>query len=336
MEIRPFSCDYSDLLELVRRAWPAEHKGYLDYTEKDLEDIFQAPDTDPRLTLGAYRNGKLVAFLLSKRKRLAIHGREYLGLFNTLASTHPDHAHLFPYLRLKERCIEKAVDRGYRLNFGFVAEGIKNGSIESLYARRKGFHCCRVHSFSSLMAPETEDGPSPPLRDASESLDGLTIRPFRESDTDRCLEIVRDAVARCPVHEKWDRASFLHHFIRRAGSFARVVEREGRVEALAGCLGAVMNYRRFQRKVRIFYDLFLDRLTEAQKQGVFGLVADQSKREESDGIAVPNTGYFHTGFLERMGYQSLPFRSYQTHLLVTFFGDPVELGPRDPFYLEIL
>ena len=205
MEIRPFEPDYKALSRLIEQSWAVEHAGRIDFSEAYLKYLIEAPDTDWESTLGAYNKGTLIGFLLSKEKTVFIRGKPYKGLQQTLASTHPDFASQFPYIKVKDASIKRAVDRGYELNFGFIASGIKNNHIERLFAEKKGFQCTLVRSFGWLgYAPTKAD-----LERERIETEDVRISAFHPDDADRCLQIVELASARCPVFLEWDRESFL-------------------------------------------------------------------------------------------------------------------------------
>ena len=332
MEIRPFASDYSELRRLIQYAWALEHDGHIDFTEQYLQYLIESPDTDPYLTLGAYRNGTLISFLLSKKRRILVHGHEYKGLLHTLGSTHPDYAYLFPYIKLKDACVTKAAAQGYCLNFGFAAWGIKNNRIERLYAEKKGFQCTLVNSFGWLGWSPADGAVD---RQKNETGD-VRLHPPDPSDTDRIIKIMDQAAGRCPVFQKWDKSSFLSRLTQPTFFEGKAVSINGDVKGFIGLSIIDTVYKHLKRKICFLYHLFMDSLPGPVKQGVIRSLMEEMKAADVDGISVPNTGYFETGFLKQMGFKEIPFQKYKTNLYITLFKDRIAFGRNEPFYLEIV
>ena len=344
MEIRPFESDYRQLRRLIHQSWAQEHESHIDFTETYLQFLIESPDTEPSLTLGAYQNGTLVSFILSKKRRVIIHGKEYLGLQQTLGATHPDYAHLFPYIRLKSSSIKTAVDQGYDLNFGFAAWGIKNNHIEPLYAEKKGFQCTRVHSFGWLgYAPADSvadwSGPNQPSdqpSDQSSDQSSVQLQPFKPSDAEGCLDIMNRAAGRCVIFQKWDKHAFVSRIFPPVFCEGKVVRVNGKQKGFIGLSKFDMIYRRFKRKICFIYHLFLERMSEPMKQAVIGSIIAEMRHAGVEVISVPHTGYFNGDYLKRMGFKDVPFQKYKTNLYVTMFKNSLSFGAAEPFYLEIV
>ena len=332
MEIRPFEPDYKALSRLIAQSWAVEHESRIDFSEAYLKHLIDAPDTDWESTLAAYSKGTLIGFLLSKEKTVIIRGKPYKGLQQTLASTHPDFASQFPYIRVKDASIKKAVDRGYELNFGFVASGIKNNRIERLFSEKKGFQCTLVRSFGWLGYAPTKAG----LERERDDTNDVRISAFHPDDADRCLNIMEQASARCPVFLKWDMASFLSRLSDPEFCTAKTVRIDGEIQGFVCISNLGLVYKHLRRKVFFLYHLFLDVLPEPVKKAVICSIMDEMKAKEAQGISVPDTGYFDAGFLKRMGFKEPPFKKYQTNLYITSFKGGIPFDPDTPFYLDII
>ena len=340
MEIRPFESDYCQLRRLIQQAWAREHDSHIDFTETYLQYLIESPDTEPILTLGAYQNGALVSFILSKKRRVIIHGKEYLGLQQTLGTTHPDYAHLFPYIKLKSSSIKTAVDQGYDLNFGFAAWGIKNNLIEPLYAEKMGFQCIRVHSFGWLgytPADSVADwsGPNQPS-DQSSVQSSVQLQPFEPSDAAGCLDIMNRAAGRCVIFQKWDKPAFVSRLFPPVFCEGKVVRVNGKRKGFIGLSKFDMIYRRLKRKICFIYHLFLERMSEPMKQAVIGSIISEMRHAGIEAISVPHTGYFNGDYLKKMGFREVPLQKYKTNLYVTMFQNSLSFGADEPFYLEIV
>ncbi len=332
MEIRPFESDYRQLRRLIQRAWPREHESHIDFTETYLQFLIESPDTEPILTLGAYQNGTLISFIMSKKKRIIIHGKEYLGLQQTLGTTHPDYAHLFPYIKLKDSSIKTAVDQRYDLNFGFAAWDIKNNHIEPLYAEKKGFQCTRVHSFGWLGYT-----PADSVADWSGMVESsVQLQPFEPSDAERCLDIMNRAADRCVIFQKWDKHAFVSRLFPPVFCEGKVVRVNGKRKGFIGLSKFDMIYRRLKRKICFIYHLFLERMSEALKQAVIRSIITEMRQAGVEAISVPHTGYFNGDYLKKMGFKDVPFQKYKTNLYVTMFKNSLSFDTDEPFYLEIV
>ncbi|MCP4630568.1 MAG: hypothetical protein GY850_44705 [bacterium] len=332
MEIRPFDSDYRQLRRMIQRAWAREHESHIDFTETYLQFLIESPDTESILTLGAYQRGTLVSFILSKKKRIIIHGKEYLGLQQTLGTTHPDYAHLFPYLKLKSSSIKTAVDQGYDLNFGFAARGIKNNHIEPLYAEKKGFHCSRVHSFGWFGYTPADSGADWSGMEKS----SVQLQPFKPSDAKSCLNIMNQAACRCVIFQKWDKHTFESRFFPSIYCEGKVVRINGKRKGFIGFSKFDMIYRRLKRKICFIYHLFLERMSEPMKQAVIGSIIAEMRQAGVEVISVPHTGYFNGDYLKKMGFKDVPFQKYKTNLYLTMFKNSLSFAPDEPFYLEIV
>jgi hypothetical protein len=347
MEIRPFESDYRQLRRLIQQAWAREHDSHIDFTESYLQYLIESPDTEPLLTLGAYQNGALVSFILSKKRRVIIHGKDYIGLQQTLAATHPDYTHLFPYIKVKAASIKTAVDQGYDLNFGFAAWGIKNNSIEALYAEKKGYQCTRVHSFgwlgytptdavfdgSGSMGPSDRppDRPPDPQSDAS-----IQLLPFAPPDAAGCLDIINRAADGCSIFQNWSKSTFLSRFSSPVFCEGKVLRVDGRQTGFIGLSKFDMIKGRTKRKVCFIYHLFLEEMTDSMKQGVMAAIIAEMKDSGVEVISVPHTGYFNGDYLKKMGFRDVPFQRYKTNLYVTMFKNRLSFGTAEPFYLDII
>jgi len=331
LEIRPFDSDYRQLRRMIQQAWAAEHTSHLDFTEPYLQFLVESPDTEPTLTLGAYQNGALISFIFSRKKRLTIYGKEYLALQQTLGTTHPDHAHRFPYLKLKTASIKAAVDHGYDLNYGFIAWGIANNRIERFFAEKKGYRCSRVHTFGWLGYSTAARLPAAPGGSSD-----IRLRRLEPADIDECLQIINRSTDSCAIFQKWDRITFHSRFFHRDGSEGRIVSRDGQPSGFIGWSQFDILTGHSRVSVGFIYHLFLDLLKDSEKQAAIGAVIEALKDAGVDVISVPDTGYVNCGFLKRMGFKTMPFNRYKTHLSVTMFGNGPAFGSDEPFYLEII
>lgn len=344
MEIRPFESDYRQLRRLIHKAWAQEHESHIDFTETYLQFLIESPDTVPSLTLGAYQNGTLVSFILSKKRRVIIHGKEYLGLQQTLGTTHPDYAHFFPYIKLKSSSIKTAIEQGYDLNFGFAAWGIRNNHIEPLYAEKKGFQCTRVHSFGWLgytPADSVSDwrGPNQPSDQSSDQPSdqaSVQLQPFKPADAAGCLDIMDRVAGRCVIFQKWDKDTFVSRFFPPCFCEGKIVWVNGKQKGFIGLSKFDMIYRHFKRTICFIYHLFLERMSEPMKQAVIGSIIGEMRHAGVEVISVPHTGYFNGDSLKRMGFREVPFQKYKTNLYVTMFKNSLSFGAAEPFYLEIV
>jgi hypothetical protein len=56
----------------------------------------------------------------------------------------------------------------------------------------------------------------------------------------------------------------------------------------------------------------------------------------TDGISVPNTGYFKTGILKQIGFREFGFQKYKTNFYITMYKDQIPSGQNQRFYVEIV
>jgi hypothetical protein len=333
MEIRPFDSDYRQLSRMIHEAWAGEHESHIDFTETYLKFLIESPDTEPSLTLGAYQNGNLVSFVLSKKRRIFINGKEYLGLQQTLGTTRPDYAHRFPYIRLKAASIKTAVQRGYDLNYGFIAWGIKNNRIEALFAEKEGYQCNRVHSFGWLGRAPVD--PVPERRVADPPSD-VQLQPLEPPDADGCLEIIHRSAEACSIYQKWDKETFRQHFLQSDFCQGRIVRIGGRQTGFIGLSKFDMIKARTRKKVCFIYHLFIEEMTDPMKEGVMAAIIDEMRGEGVEVISIPHTGYFNGDYLKKLGFKAMPFKRFKTNLYITMFRKSLSYGIDEPFYLEIV
>ncbi len=331
MEILPFQSDYHELSQIIKKAWPLEHEGHIDFTADYLQSLVLSPDTEKDLTLGAYHKGKLISFLLSKKKRLTIHGCEYKALLNTLGSTDPEYAYLFPYVKLKEHSIRNGLERDYRLNFGFMAWGINNNVIERLFAEKMKFHCHRVNSFGWFGLPlEEYQGAGELGLDSS-----IQIRSFTPQDGKQCLALIEAAINPCAIYQRWEMATFISRMRQTVFNGAKVVLVNGDLAGFVGYTQLDLSYKTLKRKICFLYHLFLDILPDRSKKMIIDSIAHEMKDGGVQGISIPNTGYFSPGFLKEMGFKELPFKKLKTNLYMTVFDETIPFTDQESFYLEI-
>ncbi len=329
MEIRPFQGQYEELADLIARAWPLEHKGHAGFSAEYLRFLLSAPDVDRELTLAAFVGGRPTAFLLSKSKRLVIGGERRRGLFQTLATADPRHSHEFPYLKIKDRCVRMAQERGYELSYGFIAQGIRNNEIEKSYAARRGFSCILAAAFGWFAGlPDDATGTG---KDAV-----LEIRePVPQELTD-CRSLMEEGIRTRAVFEEWTPTAFAYRAVGNPFNQPLLVLKDGIAVGWLLYTRLTMQYPRVRRKVAVVYDLFLQRLTGTERTWVFRRLKNRCAEEGIEGISIPNTGSLPKEDLRNAGFLESSLGSHRTNLYFTFFGDdrPVESGLS--FYLEII
>jgi len=333
MEIRPFEFDYKELIDLIDASWPREHNGYIDYTEPFLRHIIESPDTDNDLTLCIYKNNKLVSFLYSKKTNIYINGIKYKALLNSLASTRPDEMHWFPYIKLKDYCIKKAIKMGYQLNFGFAAMGIQNNNIEQLYAQKNKFYYVVANSFGALNAI-----PGDIIRNTFNRDNDIKICALNESLIENCLQLINQFILKkCTIYQEWKNNSFLYYFSKLNFSEGKVILKKNKIVGFVGYSKFIMKFKTVRRKICVIYHFFMDNLDDFEKETVLHLIANHIQKDGFDGISIPNTGYFSFDLLyKKIGLKRLPFQIYKTNLLMSMFTEKHYLKPKEKFYLEIL
>jgi hypothetical protein len=334
LRIVPFKGNYQELAGLIQRTWPNEHRSFIKYTPEYLEYLITSPDTLNELTLGAYVDGKLVGFLLSKQKKLIINKKSYKTLLNTLATTDPNFASLFPYIKIKDLCVNRAIMQGFDLNCGFAAWGIGNNDIEVLYADKKKLQCVRVNSFGTLVRGLESGQRNNKLISQSRA---ICIRDFTSNDFYQCIDIMKEEISqKCNVFEKLEKKSHLTRLTPSKFAQTIVVEYDGLVSGLINYTILTLVYKNIVRKTAIIYNYFLQRLCFKQKLFIMTKLCKQLNRIKVDAISFPNTGYFDEQDLKKMGFIEIPFKSGKTNFYITSFHKQLELNYPCPFYMEII
>jgi|GEM_PF-1360882 len=333
LEIQEFDQDYQALSELIHRSWPSEHKNFISYTPQYLESIIDTYDLEPELTLQAKIGDKMIGFVLSKKKRLSIQGKFYKALFNTLATTDPKYANFFPYLKMKDRYIKAAVGKGFDLNYGFAAWGIKNNQIEQFYAEKKGFQCHLAASFGAL----TGDLESlAAFSGKTVDLTKIVVRDYQSNDLDACLSLLPQATSAPLIYEHREPENLDAHFLPSEFSRTQVIQKGTAIVGLVNYKTVTMNSTNFSRNSAIIYSLLIDQLSLEQKKHVLSGISKSLLKAGVNGLSIPHTGYFERKSLEGMGFLEVPFPWNKTNLYISFFKDSLTLEKNMKFYLEII
>lgn len=329
--IRPFDGNYQRLSDMIRRAWPLEHQGFIDFTPRYLQYLIERPDTDNRLTLGAYREDKLVSFLLSKRKMVATAGKKEKALLNTLSTTDPEAAFDFPYLPLRELCLEEAIQNGYVLSYGFMDHNIKNLSIERLLAEKRGLHYRIVRSFGNyVFALGTGKKIERP-----KSIFSLSALGPEESAA--WLARVSRQTRSLSIREVWDKSSLLYQHGHKGFDFFYAFKKQ---EAVQG----FVQYQRvgYRNGSRIQEVAFIKQLCfrgghDRQRLSFLRLLIRHLWETGLYAVSIPDTGAWDASFIESAGFIRMSFKNMQRSLfMVRLDKGKIDSARNGAFHLEIV
>jgi hypothetical protein len=334
MEFRSFDRNYPALAELIRTAWPVEHKSYVNFTEEYLQYLIESPAVDRDLTLAAYHKNKMICFTLSIAKEVATKNSIYTGLLTTLATTDPAYAYLFPYLKLKSVWAQKATNKGYDFNFGYMAWGIKNNQIEQYANQRMGCQFSHLRQFSSFagrvdeLSLSTGAGRMP--------MDGVQMRSFQKQDAMQCLRMIEEMTENCALRQRWQKDDFTQRMSHNRYGGGQVIWKNGRMEGFVSSRMVHMVNHNLMEPTCFIYNLFLERLAEPERRHVFGRVIKRLKDQNIGSVIIPDTGYFSSDFLLESGLRRLRLKESRSNLYIAMFKKRITFAPQESFYLEII
>lgn len=332
MEILPFDGNLQELAQMINRSWPREHRTYNDYSMGYLRHLMDHPRRDPDLTLGGYHKGRLICFIFSVGIEGTIGGRRYRVLLNSLATTDFDHKHLFPYLRIKDFCVKRAIESGYDLNAGYAVQGIQNNQIEIIYARRNGFQCLVMRPFASLVYAWR--GKMARRKDRGSK--DLRIRPYRGTDLFECLSLMRRQNQDLRLRQEWDEVSLHYKLSYPEIRYTDVIEFGDAVNGFINSGVMEFIYPNYKRRILVIDNFFIGTLPQGIQREVLRQFLERRRKMNLDGISLPAMGYFDPVVAHQEGFQEMPFRKSQTRLFLTVYRGTIRLSSDADFYLEIL
>ena len=332
MEILPFDGNFRELSKMIRKAWMRDHRSSIDYKAEYIQHLVTCPHMDKNLTLGGYYKGKLISFILSLNRTVMINGKKYRALLNSLASTDPEWEHLFPYLKIKNYYVKKAIESGYELNFAYAVPGSKNIQIEVKYASKNEYQCVPLGPFSSIVYSLNGD-----LSVQKEYSAGDTqLQSYKDHDVSECLAIIRRQNKAVALKQEWEIESLRRKLFCTNIRRTEVFKTKGTVKGFISSHVVDFRYPNYNRKILTIDNFFIDILPEDTRRDIVRHFIDSCRRMDIDGISIPNTGYFDPRVVRQEGFQILPFTASRTELFITMFHETVDLSPDTDFYLEIL
>ncbi|UCH94838.1 MAG: hypothetical protein JSV88_31910 [Candidatus Aminicenantes bacterium] len=332
-QLKAFSGEYQALSEMIHRAWPQEHSGYIDFTPGYLQYIIEAPDTDKQLTLGVYRGNRLISFLLSKKKWVQINGQRYKALLNTLSTTEPGEARYFPYLKIKNQCLDQALVRGFQASYGFLDYKIKNIEIEQHFARKRHFFGITVRSFGNYVKPVKKNA-DPPAASAM-----YRIRPAQVQDAHQCTHMIEQVQQSSPqkIMEKPDARLLQYWLENKDFNFIYLFEKSGQICGFIRCEPLHYIRAREKQKVISIKQLFFVHCSLREKQELLKQFCSIVNQEEASVISIPDTGAWDTEMLKANEFIKISFKHMLRYLYLVLFESPTaEIRNDEDFYLDIV
>jgi hypothetical protein len=311
-----------------------EHKSYVNFTEEYLQYLIESPAVDRDLTLAAYHKNKMICFTLSITKEAMIKNSMYAGLLTTLATTDPAYAYLFPYLKLKSVWAQKALNKGYDFNFGYMAWGIKNNQIERYVNQKMGYQFSHLRQFSSFAGQVNELTLSVDADRVPQ--DGIQIRSFQKQDVTQCLRLIEEMTENCTLRQRWRNDDFAQRMSHNLYGGGLVILKNGCIEGFISSRMVHTIHHNLMESTCFIYDLFLERLTEPDRRYVFDRVIKRLKDQNIGSVIIPDTGYFNNDFLLESDLRRLRLKESRSNLYIALFNKRITFAPQESFYLEII
>lgn len=331
MEIRPFDNNYNELALLIEKAWPREHSSHIDFTPAYLEHLLSSPQMNRDLTVAGYENGKLISFLLSKSKKFCINGIPYKALFNSMATTDPQHRHLFPYIKIKDFVIKHAREMGYSLECGFIADGIGNNIIEKIYAEKYGLTCAIVGTFGSGILPLN---PHQYGKENSTTNEEIKTRQYKIEDVGFCLEIMNWTLKETPC-EIIEQSELDHRLGESPFSECYLTETKNSIQGFVGITKVNVLHGHIRRKMGFIYHLFIEQLSKCERKVFLGSVIKTLSSQGLDALSIPLTGYFDQQIISDIGFKPLLMKKSLTNFFVTKIDLNIPSFRTTRFFMEV-
>ena len=328
LTLQKFDYDFKALSRLINAAWTNEHTFFPDYEPDYLSYLYSSPDTIQDLKIGIFEDEKLVSFILNKRKHVKINGHTKKLLFQTIAATDPGCSHMFPYLQLKEYCINWAEENQFAGTIGYLASGINNNGIEELFAKRKGFSFQTIGTFNSYILHYYDNAIAVPDCD-----DEFKCRNFQKEDVD----LVNMAKAeRFNVLELLENETI--EFISRTRQYRYI--KVASYKNHSYCVSYRVNNYRYnnQSKKVLVFDWFISRDDDYGylKEIVSGILKMYHRSNLNLAIVLDSGGYDLLPIRD-LGFRLSPSNQHQTRLCMTsFFEEYQELQDGAGFCMEVM
>ncbi len=252
MEVRSFEGSPEQLSQFVVSAWKSSYAGAVavpnwspEYFRWQLQ--MDRPQHRQNL-LAAYEGGRLAGVLLYFPRLFELQGQQIMGAHATWLSVHADFRRRGVGDILQAAAMKRSQEQGIQFHAGYVYYGSRKSIGPEFWLKSKrrssagqtvgpslGFHARTLNAgrvaewsvnpteqiLASACGPFI---PDPKIRAAP----GASVRPFRDTDTDRCVELASRSTQKCDLRLLWDHATLKHHLTGLGRCL--VYERNGQVD----------------------------------------------------------------------------------------------------------
>jgi hypothetical protein len=248
VEIRSYCGDFEDVAELMRRVWLPEYCGKLWVPIPDAEYLRWRFGPESKAVCSvAYEGTKLVGTIFSAPSPLRVSGSVYPASLSSVFTVDPDHRRMaLPLVQHLRRCNE---ERGIAITTGMVLGDTTSISYRFWTKYAESFpenfrFLFRGSYLAKFLSPQimAQSGIRAWERMVSRALGPLLgaipyghdqhVRPYRNEDLERCVQILEEASAGIDFALVWPREE-LSYLLANPTSGTLVFEREGRVLGLA-------------------------------------------------------------------------------------------------------
>jgi hypothetical protein len=330
MKLTEFKGETKELEEIISLSWPLQHQSHIRFSDAYLQFLLNAPGVSAACTLGAYHDGHLVSFLLSKHCEIMMDGNKYSALLSSMASTRPGYEGA--YLGLRSTCLKKASKLGYAFSYGFTAHGISNNEIERLIAENLGYTWFKIASFHPLIAL-----PRRVLNCCEgEPVQGIEISDFHKRDIEQCLNIIEARLKGIEFYGIPLPSELLYNLADTPFNKTFVVKKGSQIQGFINVRLVEMCSNQYSHKSCIVYNLFIDNLTLDEKKYAIRSLASYCIQNHIEGISIPNTGYFDVDDIKSMGFREYTSSKNITNLTFVTLAKNGFSNLNGDFYLEIV
>jgi hypothetical protein len=248
IEIRDYQGDFEDVADLTRRVWDREYRGRLWFPVADAAYLsWRLSPACRAVCVVAYEGSKMVGTIFSAPQPMRVRDKVITASLSTMFTVDPDYRRAA--LPLVEEMQRRNGAQGVVLTLGLVLGDPQSSSFQfwSKFAQAfpsKFKFVGRGRFLAKFLSPSrlARAGINYTERLASRTLGPLLqltpygrdthVRPYRESDIDRCVEVLGSATAMFEWALLWSREEFAY-LVSNKTSETFVFERDGVVQGLA-------------------------------------------------------------------------------------------------------
>jgi hypothetical protein len=237
----------------------------------------------------------------------------------------------FPYLKLKQACLDWAIPEGFALSLGYVVSGVRNNTIERLIAERNGYTCTQVASFSPYI--KIFNGPPGGVPDLPDR--EISIRAIKERDIPRYLATHALRSRAFELYEEMDIGTMLYQHKPNEFVQSKLITTPGH-EGFISYQYQKTNTANGPVRTASVFAIFLEGFSKTEKIWAMNEILAELHHEGAKSVIVLNPDAFNCTWLHDLNFRVSPFSTARTNLYVTAFDSRIKFsGDETKFLIEV-